>query len=229
MADPQILKDSREFGGIMAKYGEVYLGKKSHRVMKDPIMESNKVGAKGWFLQLRLEKKKIASIGDIKGLGEIPDLEALYLWGNQINEISGLENLRNLKFLFLWGNQIGEIKGLDNLQNLLMLHLSGNHISEITGLEHLTNLEHLDLSSNSIREIKGLETLTNLDFLNLQKNQITELKGLNTLANLNGIMLAGNPLEPWLQETFGKVKFHDATIFSHNRKAQELVKYCQEH
>ena len=134
----------------------------------------------------------ITDITEIKGLGEIANVELLELKNNKISEIKGLDTLKNLKELNLFENQITEIKGLENLTNLEYLQLGRNKIKEIKGLENLTNLKNLYLSNNQISEIKRLENLTNLQCLSLSENQITEIKGLDNLTKLEVLTLGSN-------------------------------------
>jgi len=58
------------------------------------------------------------NISEIEGLGELKNLEELYLKGNGIEKIENLEGLTNLKYLNLCENYITEISGLEKLINL---------------------------------------------------------------------------------------------------------------
>jgi len=121
---------------------------------------------------LDLSRLGIMHITEIKGLGELTDLQVLFLVENRITEIKSLENLTNLEKLYLDNNQITEIKGLGELTDLKVLKLTGNQINDIKGLENLTNLEKLYLDKNQITEIKGLENLNKLSYLTLWKNPV---------------------------------------------------------
>ena len=78
-------------------------------------------------------------------LGNLANLQGLYLWGNQLTgEIPAeLGNLANLQQLDLSGNQLtGEIpKELGNLANLLGLYLSENQLTGCIpyGLRHVVD------------------------------------------------------------------------------------------
>jgi len=105
---------------------------------------------------LDLSNLGIMHIIEIKGLGELTDLQVLILAGNRITEIKGLGELTDLKVLKLTGNQITEIKGLENLRNLEKLYLDNNQITEIKSLENLNKLSYLTLWKNPVfKSTKG--------------------------------------------------------------------------
>ena len=143
-------------------------------------------------LSLKLAKKKIVNILDIKGIDSIADLQILEINNNQIKVIEGLENLSKLHTLYLYHNSISEIKGLDSLKELRRLDLTHNQINKISGLETLKNLERLDLGYNQISEITGLEKLGSLKVISLGNNNITDIKGLDKNPNLETILLNDN-------------------------------------
>ena len=117
------------------------------------------------------------------------------------NNLSGnlpeeLGNLSNLEELYLWGNQLsGSIpKELSNLINLEQLHLDNNQLSGSipTELGNLSNLESLNLRHNQLSGSIPTElgNLSNLIFLNFWRNQLsgsipTELGNLSNLESLN--------------------------------------------
>ena len=137
-------------------------------------------------------------------LGDLANLEELYLWGNQLTgEIpTELGSLANLTGLSLSDNQLtGEIPTeLGDLANLEELYLWGNQLTgEIPAeLGSLANLTGLWLSDNQLSgEIPSeLGSLTNLTRLRLQDNELTgEIPSeLGSLANLEVLLLARNQL-----------------------------------
>ena len=157
---------------------------------------------------LEIQKKGITDFGEIEGLQELTDLQALILNDNQITEIKNLESLTSLRILILYRNRVTEIKDLDSL----------------------TELKFLDLGGNQITEIKGLDSLVNLQFLSLGGNQITEMKGLENLGNLSKLSLSLNPISDWADNKFGIINYE-----SHGQKfpwgflkdAQAAVSYCR--
>ncbi|MHA2119821.1 MAG: leucine-rich repeat protein [Promethearchaeota archaeon] len=133
-------------------------------------------------------------ITEIRGLGNLIDLKSLHLQGNKIRTIEGLENLKDLEYLYLNNNEIHKIQGTSNLSKLKSLMLYDNQIVEIEKLDHLSNLEILNLRNNKINSIKGLEKLHNLKRLDLSNNSIAEINGLNNLRNLEFLDLSHNQI-----------------------------------
>ena len=137
-------------------------------------------------------------------LGNLSNLQGLYLWGNQLTGPipAELGNLSNLQELGLSGNQLtGPIPAsLGNLSNLQGLYLWGN---QLTGpipaeLGNLSNLQELGLSGNQLTGPIPAElgNLSNLQELGLSGNQLTGPipASLGNLSNLQGLYLWGNQL-----------------------------------
>jgi len=141
---------------------------------------------------INLSGQNIVNLSQVKGLGNLINLNKLYLNFNKITEIEGLDNLINLKTLHLQGNKIRTIKGLDQLKNLKSLYLNNNEIIKIQGIANLSSLKSLMIYDNKIAEIQKLEHLSNLEILNLRNNRFSEIKGLKSLGNLKRLDLSNN-------------------------------------
>jgi len=141
---------------------------------------------------INLSSQNIVNLSDVKGLGNLINLNKLHLSFNEITEISGLDNLVNLKSLHLQGNKIRKIEGLEQLKNLEYLYLNSNEIFKIQGIMNLSKLKSLMIYDNKITEIKKLEHLSNLEILNLRNNRISELERLKNLSNLKRLDLSNN-------------------------------------
>ncbi len=109
----------------------------------------------------------------------MPALQSLYLYDNDIIDISGMEggNLASLDYLRLNNNNIADIGALGNagLTSLLELELNNNSIVSITALSGLAELSKLDLSSNNITDIQALVDNAGLgsgDTVNLIQNSL---------------------------------------------------------
>jgi hypothetical protein len=114
---------------------------------------------------LKLKRKKINHISEIRNLESLSELKVLNLSSNQISEIVNLNNLKNLEKLDISSNKISEIKGLDECINLKVLRIQDNSISKINGLENLNQLEELDISSTLIEDLDNLDHLENLNLI----------------------------------------------------------------
>ena len=116
------------------------------------------------IIKIDLVGKKLTKIP--KSIGELTNLQRLYLESNQISRIEGLDNLTNLQKLYLYSNQISRIEGLDNLTNLQTLWLDSNRISRIEGLDNLTNLRWLFLQ---LQKGQGIDVADSINKAQIEK------------------------------------------------------------
>lgn len=138
----------------------------------------------------------------IQGLILFPDLEELYLNGNQLEYLFIRDFFPNLKVLHISDNLLNDdsldFYYLDNLEelylnnnkltgipqsthfpNLKVLSLAQNNIAKIYSNSFLL-LEELFLNGNKLDKIEGLEAFPNLKRLHLQSNKIGKMQNLNT-------------------------------------------------
>src|SRR3989338_4331917 len=83
-----------------------------------------------------------------KSIGDLKNLEGLYLYNNQLNSVSeSIVNLKNLKELYLGYNQIKSVpESIGDLKNLEGLYLGYNQIKSVPeSIGDLKNLEGLYL------------------------------------------------------------------------------------
>ena len=156
--------------------------------------------------------------GSIPGeLGNLSNLESLYLSFNQLNAIPAqLGNLSNLERLSLSFNQLSAIPAqLGNLSNLRSLSVSSNQLSGSipAQLGNLSNLESLSLTGNQLSgAIPGeLGNLSSLESLDLSDNQLTgSIPGeLGNLSNLESLYLSFNQLSGCIPEGLRDVGSND--------------------
>uniref|UniRef100_A0A0K0F6B8 Protein phosphatase 1 regulatory subunit 7 n=1 Tax=Strongyloides venezuelensis TaxID=75913 RepID=A0A0K0F6B8_STRVS len=131
----------------------------------------------------------------IKGLDKLTKLRVLDLSQNRIIKIEGLQNLVNLEELFLTYNKIKQIEGLENNIKLTQLELGCNRISKIENISHLTCMKKLHLGKNKIKVMEGFETMTQLEILGLAANRITKIENLTTLTNLQELHISEQGIE----------------------------------
>jgi len=127
-------------------------------------------------------------------LYQLPQLQDLWLHGNQITTLQGLPNLPQLQDLWLHGNQITTLQHLPNLPQLRDLGLSDNQLTTLQGLPNLTKLQHIYLTRNQLKTLQHLPNLQQLEDLRLGNNQLTTLQGLPKLPKLQQIWLEGNQI-----------------------------------
>ena len=127
------------------------------------------------------ESLTLDGANQIGSLQQLANLKLLRLVGTSSIERGAFDGLANLEALYLWDNQISSIEpgAFDGLTNLEKLFLDGNQISSIKpgAFDGLTNLEELFLDFNQISSIEpgAFDGLTNLESLDLAFNQITSL------------------------------------------------------
>uniref|UniRef100_A0A0K0ENM9 MFS domain-containing protein n=1 Tax=Strongyloides stercoralis TaxID=6248 RepID=A0A0K0ENM9_STRER len=129
-------------------------------------------------------------ISAIKGLDKLVKLRVLDLSQNRILKIEGLQNLPNLEELFLTYNKIKKIEGLENNLKLTQLELGCNKISKIENISHLVKMKKLHLGKNKIRVMEGFETMKELEILGLAANRITKIENLSPLSNLRELHIS---------------------------------------
>ena len=119
------------------------------------------------FFQNTLTSLCISSqrLSRIENIGNLPQLEELYLYENAIERIEGLEGCPRLKKLWLYSNQLVSLEGLRHLGHLRELWVQDNKLTDINELEYLVNLVSVNLSMNEIRDFKALEVLSRLPAL----------------------------------------------------------------
>ncbi len=146
---------------------------------------------------------------DLTGLGEMPNLESLYLSRNSFTDLD-LSNQKSLKLLELDGVQINKLDLSTNtaLERLAVgsPFLTSLDLSANTALERLiidkSLLTSLDISNNTSLKnlninrtditILDVSNNTNLVELLLSDNKIVLLKGLDKLKQLNRLSLYNN-------------------------------------
>jgi Leucine-rich repeat (LRR) protein len=134
----------------------------------------------------------------------LPALEELYLYNNQIQELQPdiFNNLLKLQRLYLNNNSIKELQPnvFNNLPLLKYLSLHNNQINILHPgtFNNLQGLRELSLKNNQIRELQvGIfNNLPSLRLLELQNNQIQELQPgiFDDLQNLQRLYLYNNQI-----------------------------------
>jgi Leucine-rich repeat (LRR) protein len=167
-------------------------------------------------------------LGGIPLLGNLKELQALYLWSNQLQGIipDALANCTNLTDLDLSINHLeGAIpQKLETLSNLLFLNLAENNLSGTIppALGNITTLESLDLSSNNFtgQVPTTLGMLSKLSFLHLQDNNLEArdsqgwafLHALKNCTLLQTLSLSENQLQGEIPNSIGDLSLNLQTL-----------------
>lgn len=128
-------------------------------------------------------------------LAMLPQLRTLYiLWGG-LTDISFVKNLPELEDISFYGNEIQDISPLTACKNLKVLSLGFNKVEDITPLAELTSLKELGLQGNEIKDIEALRFLPELEGVNLNGNQITDLSPLSGKTKLAALGAGYNQIK----------------------------------
>lgn len=156
-------------------------------------------------------------VEDWTGLGEITNLQNLYLDWNDAPDLTPLAPLVGLTYLSIQGNEVTGIAPLAHLIGLRTLDLYWNQITNITPLSGLSQLRSLNLSSNMVVNLAPLSGLIFLSDLQLQNNNISDISPLLENPGLGGgdtIDLSGNPLDDnTQQQLMDALRERGATVY----------------
>lgn len=111
-------------------------------------------------------------------LARYPDLEGLWIAGNQLTDFGQLANYPNARFLALDGSVISDLSVVSALDKLIWLELSNTFLGDLTPLHSMTQLEVLNLSSTGIDDLDFLADFHRLKVLDLRSNAIRSLAPL---------------------------------------------------
>ena len=95
---------------------------------------------------------KERGIADLAGIEQLPQLEVLDLYGNEIRDLSPLSGLTRLRYLDLGSNRVEDVSALASLRNLQVLLLPDNAVTEVSALAGLDSLQSVDLTANPLSE-----------------------------------------------------------------------------
>lgn len=130
---------------------------------------------------------------------QLPNLERLYLDGNQFEDLDSLSPLSHLRHLQISNNHLECIEGLRNLPNLISLEAQGNLITrvdfaELQGYSGLSQLQSIDLASNRLERLSGLESLEGLMELDVSNNTLPHLEVSAAMPQLKVLKASENVL-----------------------------------
>lgn len=121
---------------------------------------------------LNAEKCGIKNLDDIL---KMPNLQQLYLGGNDLTDVSQLAQLTQLIYLNIDENKVTDLSFVPSLTSLMELSANNNQISDLSPLEGQTNILRLYLSNNQITDITPVEGLYKLINVWMNGNDIQDL------------------------------------------------------
>src|SRR5699024_11110160 len=147
-------------------------------------------------------KEPERAIKDMEPLTKINSLKVLHLSGQDINDISMLGDMDQLEELYLGNNHIDSIPtSIQELEKLKVLYLLENNLVHIDALEDVVSLEVRDLEESESADFRVLSgmvsltiftTITTSDFMSV----LSSLRGLESLGNLEISFLDGVDIPP---------------------------------
>ncbi|EJB6197985.1 LapB repeat-containing protein, partial [Listeria monocytogenes] len=132
-------------------------------------------------------------------IGNLTNLNTLWLYNAQIRNIDFTANLPKLKSVYLYNNQISNISEVSNWANIEYLELNNNQITDITPVANLTTLKTLKLND---------QIITNRE-IPFQKNISIENKVMDNFGNIvtpNNISDNGTYNSPTLSWNLNETK-----------------------
>ncbi|WP_075718089.1 leucine-rich repeat domain-containing protein [Roseburia sp. 499] len=127
----------------------------------------------------------------MEALGNMPQLEKLYLAKSKVDNISMLGNLTKLKVLDISETAVSDISVLSNMPELEELYINDTQVSDISALSNLTKIKILEAKSTQINDISALSKLTDLEKVNLYETEINDISALSNAVLMKELSLGG--------------------------------------
>ncbi|WP_075718087.1 leucine-rich repeat domain-containing protein [Roseburia sp. 499] len=127
----------------------------------------------------------------LAALGNMPQLEKLYLAKGKVDNISMLGNLTKLKVLDVSETEVSDISVLSNMPDLEELYIDDTEVSDISVLSNLTKLKVLNISGTEVSDISVLNNKTELKELRVIDTRISDISVLSSLDDLEILYMNG--------------------------------------
>ena len=153
------------------------------------------------------------------------DIERLYLQGNQITDIRHLPDMPNLEELSFYENQITNLLALSRLNKLKILCLSSCNLLDdnLLPISNLKLLEEVYLVDNKITNINPLRSSAgSIKILNLKRNKINDLEPIYRMPNLKELYIKKNQLSRKKKKTIAK-KLKGKAIEVDSKRIQRIM------
>lgn len=120
--------------------------------------------------EIILFKNQISDLCDFEPLSNLPKLRNLNLSSNKITEIDVKQELPSLEELYLFHNNISAVKNLRNLPHLITLDLSNNELTQLDfkNFKNLSSLTNIFIDENPFDKVfaggNPINSLLNLKY-----------------------------------------------------------------
>ncbi|KAL0207372.1 hypothetical protein P9112_012000 [Eukaryota sp. TZLM1-RC] len=140
--------------------------------------------------ELRLCGQQISSMCELPyqyQLQDLPRLQVIHLFGNNITKIECINDLHSLIELNLASNLIRSLSSAPITPSLHILDLSCNKLTSLTGIESFPNLRSLLFSHNRVASLTPLTCLHLLEHVDGRNNSLSKVSDLSPLSYLNSL------------------------------------------
>ena len=156
------------------------------------------------------------NITDLSSIGDLSNLEELYLQNNMLQNLESMGPLLQLRKISVAGNKhFVSSKGIEKAINLEEFQANKTSLSDLTGMEQLAKLKVFAAMQSKITDISVLTQLTKLEHLTLSYNQIEDISALGNKPALKELTIYNNPIRD-ISSLFTNEQI---TLFGFNSKA----------
>lgn len=146
-----------------------------------------------------------AGITDLSSIGDLANLEELYLQDNRLSSLDTLPLLPRLKRISVAGNGMTSLRGIERAPNLQELQANLNRINDLSGVQHLHQLRVVGLMKNRLKGITEFAGLSELQDIVLNYNQVTDITPLANKPALEKLQVYANNVRD-ITPLYGNVK-----------------------
>ncbi|CAL5996277.1 guanylate_kinase [Hexamita inflata] len=137
----------------------------------------------------------------IEGIENLPKVQKVLIYFNQIKSLKGIENCKYVTQLSADKNQLENLNWIQNLNLLTEINVEDNNITSIKEISGLP-LVKLNVNNNKITSLEGIESVSTLEYLDAWNNQISSLYYLRNQKNLKFLNVDRNHLSDIRQLLF---------------------------
>ncbi|MFK8162569.1 MAG: leucine-rich repeat domain-containing protein, partial [Lewinella sp.] len=163
---------------------------------------------------------------NLDALGNLKNLNSLYVSGAQVSDLSPLRKLGGLKVLDFSGTQVTDLSALRGLVDLEFLNIRDTQVKELTPLKKLTKLQELRFSDSRVNELTPLKGLVELKVLWADCPEVADLIPIANLTLLEDLQLFRTAVKD-LNPLRGLVNLQDISVSGTNVVSLSPLKHLQ--